>query len=311
MNQSNNPKIKPATAGVQTPKLSDYLTLHFVVLIYGFTAILGQLTTIHTSGLVFFRTFLATAGFYIYFKIKGLSTEIDQKGKLQLLATGGIVIALHWFTFFYAAKIANISICLAGMATTSLWTSIIEPFMNKTRIKPLEIVLGIVVILGLYLIFLFEFNHIWGIILGTTSGLLGAVFSVLNGQFAKRYSPQIITFYEMMGVAIATAIPVFYLLFSNSSLSVIPQGLDWLWIFILAFVCTIYAYSKSVDLVRIFSAYTFTLTLNLEPVYGIMLAYSFFGEKERMTFGFYVGTLVILATVLVYPLLKKLNYKDK
>jgi drug/metabolite transporter (DMT)-like permease len=298
MNQSNNTK---------SPKLSDYLTLHFVVLIYGFTAILGQLTSIHTLGLVFFRTFLATAGFYIYFKIKGLSVEIDKKGKLQLLATGGIVIALHWFTFFYAAKIANISICLAGMATTSLWTSIIEPFMNKTRIKPLEIILGIVVILGLYLIFLFEFNHIWGIILGTTSGLLGAVFSVLNGQFAKRYSPQIITFYEMMGVAITTAIPVLYILFSNSSLSVIPQGLDWLWIFILAFVCTIYAYSKSVDLVRIFSAFTFTLTLNLEPVYGIMLAYSFFGEKERMTFGFYVGTLVILATVLVYPLLKKAN----
>lgn len=289
------------------PTIKDFLTLHFVVLIYGFTAILGQLTSIHTLGLVFFRTFLATAGFYIYFKIKGLSTEIDRKGKFQLLATGGIVIALHWFTFFYAAKIANISICLAGMATTSLWTSIIEPFMNKTRIKPLEIVLGVVVILGLYLIFLFEFNHIWGIVLGTTSGLLGAVFSVLNGQFAKRYSPQIITFYEMGGVAMTTAIPVLYILLSNSSLTVIPQGLDWLWISILAFVCTIYAYSKSVDLVRIFSAYTFTLTLNLEPVYGIMLAYSFFGEKERMTFGFYVGTLVILATVLVYPLLKKAN----
>jgi drug/metabolite transporter (DMT)-like permease len=289
------------------PTIKDFITLHFVVLIYGFTAILGQLTSIHTLGLVFFRTFLATAGFYIYFKIKDLSTEIDSKGKWQLLATGGIVIALHWFTFFYAAKIANISICLAGLATTSLWTSLIEPFMNKTRIKPLEIILGVVVILGLYLIFLFEFNHIWGIILGTTSGLLGAVFSVLNGQFAKRYSPQIITFYEMAGVTITTAIPVLYILFSNSSLSVIPQGFDWLWISILAFVCTIYAYSKSVDLVRIFSAYTFTLTLNLEPVYGIMLAYSFFGEKERMTFGFYVGTLVILATVLVYPLLKKAN----
>jgi drug/metabolite transporter (DMT)-like permease len=307
MNQVNNPKPETVTAAVQTPKLSDYFTLHFVVLIFGFTAILGQLTSIHTFGLVFFRTFLATVGFYIYFKIKGLSIQIDRKGKFQLLATGGVVIALHWFTFFYAAKIANISICLAGMATTSLWTSLIEPFMNKTRIKPLEIVLGVVVILGLYLIFLFEFNHIWGIILGTTSGLLGAVFSVLNGQFAKRYSPQIITFYEMMGVAITTAIPVFYVLFSSSTISVIPQGLDWLWVFILAFVCTIYAYSKSVDLVRIFSAFTFTLTLNLEPVYGIMLAYSFFGEKERMTFGFYVGTLVILATVLVYPLLKKAN----
>jgi drug/metabolite transporter (DMT)-like permease len=307
MNQSNNPKPS-GYAARQTPKLSDYFTLHFVVLIYGFTAILGQLTSIHTLGLVFFRTFLATAGFYIYFKIKGLSTEIDRKGKIQLLATGGIVIALHWFTFFYAAKIANISICLAGMATTSLWTSIIEPFMNKTRIKPLEIILGIVVILGLYLIFLFEFNHIWGIILGVTSGFLGAIFSILNGQFGKKYSPQIITFYEMMGVAITTIIPVLYILFlGDSNVSVIPKGWDWLWIFILAFVCTIYAYSKSVDLLRIFSAFTFTLTLNLEPVYGIIFAYLIFGEKERMTSGFYLGTLVILGSVLIYPLIRKPN----
>lgn len=290
------------------PKLSDYFTLHFVVLIYGFTAILGQLTSIHTFGLVFFRTFLATAGFYIYFKFRGLSTEIDRKGKFQLLATGGIVIALHWFTFFYAAKIANISICLAGIATTSLWTSIIEPFMNKTRIKPIEIVLGMVVILGLYLIFLFEFNHIWGIILGVTSGFLGAIFSILNGQFGKKYSPQIITFYEMMGVVITTIIPVLYILFSgDSTMSVIPKGLDWLWIFILAFICTIYAYSKSVDLLRIFSAFTFTLTLNLEPVYGIIFAYLIFGEKERMTSGFYLGTLVILGSVLIYPLIRKPN----
>ena len=286
----------------------DYFTLHFVVLIYGFTAILGQLTSIHTLGLVFFRTFLATAGFYIYFKIKGLSIKIDQKGKFQLLATGGFVIALHWFTFFYAIKISNISICLAGLATTSLWTSIIEPFMNKTRIKPLEIILGIVVILGLYLIFLFEFNHIWGIILGVTSGLLGAIFSILNGQFGKKYSPQIITFYEMMGVAITTIIPVLYILFSgDSTMSVIPKGWDWLWIFILAFVCTIYAYSKSVDLLRIFSAFTFTLTLNLEPVYGIIFAFLIFGEKERMTSGFYLGTLVILGSVLIYPLIRRTN----
>ena len=296
------------TSNITSPKLSDYFTLHFVVLIYGFTAILGQLTSIHTLGLVFFRTFLATTGFYIYFKIKGLSTDIDSKGKWQLLATGGFIISFHWFTFFYAAKISTVAISLAGIATTSLWTSLLEPFMNKTRIKPIEIVLGIVVILGLYLIFLFEFNHIWGIVLGVISGLLGAIFSILNVQFGKKYSPQIITFYEMMGVAITTIIPVLYiLLMGDSHISVIPKGLDWLWIFILAFVCTIYAYSKSVDLLRIFSAYTFTLTLNLEPVYGIIFAFLIFGEKERMTSGFYLGTLVILGSVLIYPLIRKPN----
>jgi drug/metabolite transporter (DMT)-like permease len=288
----------------------DYFTLHFVVLIFGFTAILGQLISIHTLGLVFFRTFFASFGFYIYFKIKGLSTNIDSKGKWQLLGTGGIIVALHWFTFFYSAKISTVAISLVGLSTTSLWTSFIEPLWNKKRIKPLQVIFGSIVILGLYLIFFYEFQHIWGLVLSIICAILGAIFSVLNGEFSKKYSPQIITFYEMLGVAISTSIPILYVLISgNTNISVIPQGLDWIWIFILAFVCTIYAYTESVNLVRIFSAFTFNLTLNLEPVYGIMLAYSFFGEKERMTSGFYVGTLVILLSVLLYPLSEKLAHE--
>ncbi len=284
----------------------DYFTLHFVVLIFGFTAILGQLLSIHTLGLVFFRTFLATSGFYIYFKIKDLDIKIDTKGKCQLLLTGGVIIALHWFTFFYSAKVSTIAISLVGLSTTSLWTSFIEPLWNKKRIQPLQVILGGVAVIGLYLIFLFEFTHIWGLVLSIICAILGAIFSVLNGEFAKKYPPQIITFYEMLGVAISTFVPISYFLISgNTHISIIPQGLDWLWILILAGFCTIYAYSESVNLVRIFSAYTFNLTLNLEPVYGIILAYLIFGEKERMTTGFYIGTLVILGTVLIYPLLSK------
>jgi drug/metabolite transporter (DMT)-like permease len=289
----------------------DFFTLHFVVLIFGFTAILGQLISIHTLGLVFFRTFFASFGFYIYFKIRGLSTEIDSRGKWQLLGTGGIIVALHWFTFFYSAKVSTIAISLVGLSTTSLWTSFIEPLWNKKRIKPLQVIFGSIVILGLYLIFLYEFKHIWGLILSIICAIFGAIFTVLNGQFSKKYSPQIITFYEMLGVAISTSVPILSVLISgNTNISVIPQGLDWLWILILAFVCTIYAYTESVNLVRIFSAFTFNLTLNLEPVYGIMLAYSFFGEKERMTAGFYAGTLVILLSVLLYPLSEKLTHEN-
>jgi drug/metabolite transporter (DMT)-like permease len=292
------------------PKLSDFFTLHFVVLIFGFTAILGKMISIHTLGLVFFRTFLATAGFYIYFKIKGFSTQIDTKGKWQLLATGGIVVALHWFTFFYSAQISTVAISLVGLSTTSLWTSFIEPLWNKKRIKPLQVIFGSIVILGLYLIFFYEFEHIWGLVLSIICAIMGAIFSVLNGEFSKKYPPQIITFYEMLGVAISTFIPILYVLFSeNTNISVIPQGMDWLWILILSFVCTNYAYTESVNLVRIFSAFTFNLTLNLEPVYGIMLAYSFLGEKERMTAGFYTGTLVILLSVLLYPLSEKLTHE--
>jgi drug/metabolite transporter (DMT)-like permease len=286
--------------------VKDYFTLHFVVLILGFTAVLGKLISVHTLGLIFFRTFLAALGFYIYFKIKGLSIKIDNKGKWQLLGTGGIIIALHWFTFFYSAYISTVAISLAGLSTTSLWTSFIEPFWNKKRIKALEVMLGGIVILGLYLIFLYEFDHIGALVLSVLCAILGSIFTVMNGQFSKQYSPQIITFYEMTGAAFTTSIPVLYVLWTdNDAIKVIPQGLDWVWILILAVVCTIYAYTESVNLVRIFSAYTFNLTLNLEPVYGILLAYSILGQKERMTSGFYVGTLVILGSVLIYPLLQK------
>jgi len=288
----------------------DFFTLHFVVLIFGFTAILGQLISIHTLGLVFFRTLLAAIGFFIHFKIRGLSIEIDTKGKWQLLGTGGIIVALHWFTFFYSAEVSTIAISLAGLSTTSLWTSFIEPFWNKKRIKPIQVIFGSVIILGLCLIFLHEFNHIWGLVLSIICAILGAIFSVLNGEFSKKYTPQIITFYEMLGVTVSTLIPVLFILFSgNTSISIIPEGMDWLWIIILAFVCTIYAYTESVNLVRIFSAFTFNLTLNLEPVYGIMFAYVIFGEKERMTLGFYLGTLVILSSVLLYPLAEKLTHE--
>jgi drug/metabolite transporter (DMT)-like permease len=291
---------------IMKPTVKDYFTLHFVVLILGFTAVLGKLISVHTLGLIFFRTFLASLGFYIYFKIKGLSIKIDNKGKWQLLGTGGIIIALHWFTFFYSAYISTVAISLAGLSTTSLWTSFIEPFWNKKRIKALEVMLGGIVILGLYLIFLYEFDHIGALVLSVLCAILGSIFTVMNGQFSKQYSPQIITFYEMTGAAFTTSIPVLYILWTdNDAIKVIPQGLDWLWILILAVVCTIYAYTESVNLVRIFSAYTFNLTLNLEPVYGILLAYSILGQKERMTSGFYVGTLVILGSVLIYPLLQK------
>ncbi len=288
------------------PTFKDYFTLHFVILIFGFTAVLGKLISVHTLGLIFFRTLLASLGFYIYFKIKGLTIKIDNKGKWQLLGTGGVIIALHWFTFFYSAYISTVAISLAGLSTASFWTSLIEPIWNKKRIKPLEVMLGGVVILGLYLIFLFEFNHIWGLVLSISCAILGAIFTVMNGQFSQKYSSQIITFYEMTGAAITTSIPVLYILWTgNDTIKVIPQGLDWLWILILAVACTIYAYTESVNLVKIFSAYTFNLTLNLEPVYGILLAYSILGQKERMTSGFYVGTLVILGSVLIYPLLQK------
>lgn len=293
---------------MKTNSIKDYFQLHLVVLIAGFTAILGALISAHSLSVVFFRTLLASGGLFIYLYLKNVSIKVSTKATSQLLATGGI-IALHWFTFFYAAKISTVAICLAGFSTGSLWTSLLEPIWDKRKIRVIEVGLGLMVIVGLYLIFLFEVNHIMGLFVGIFSAFLSALFSVINSRFATKHSPQIITFYEMLGATIFTFVPVVYLFFEGSAdFKIIPQGLDWLWILILALVCTVYAFAEGVELIRKFSAFTFNLTLNLEPVYGIILAYLIFGEKEQMTTGFYAGTFIILASVLLYPLLKKSKF---
>jgi drug/metabolite transporter (DMT)-like permease len=230
-----------------------------------------------------------------------------------MLLTGGL-IAAHWILFFGAARVSTASICLAGMATGSLWTSLLEPLILGRRISLLEIGLGIIVIAGLYVVFHFEFNHAVGISMAILSALLAALFTVVNVQFSARYYAYTITFYEMVGACVVTCLFLpFYQWFiaDKGQLQLTPSLSDWLYIGVLAFVCTVYAYSVAVKLMRKFSAFAINLTVNLEPVYGIVLAFLFFGDAEKMTPGFYLGTLIILTAVLTYPVLNNYLHKRK
>lgn len=222
---------------------------------------------------------------------------------IKILLTGSIVTC-HWVLFFLSAKVSTVAICLAGFSTQSLWTSFLEPLVAKKKMSILEVLLGAVVIAGLYMIFLFEFNHFTGLMLGIGSAVMGALFSVINGQFTKKFDAPVITFYEMIGAAITSLIILLvYSNFTDEALKIMPQGFDWLWLSILAFVCTVFAFAETIHLARKFTIFAMNLTINLEPVYGIIFAFVIFGEKERMTTGFYLGTLVILGSVLAYPLL--------
>jgi drug/metabolite transporter (DMT)-like permease len=285
-----------------TSAVRDYLTLHFLVLIWGFTAILGLLISIPSLEVVFFRTLIATVLLVFIFGIRGYSFRVENKELAKIIGTG-FIISLHWILFFWAARVSTVSVCLAGMATTSLWTAFIEPIVNKKKIKWYEILLGLVVISGLYIVFSFEFDYWLGLLMAVTSALLCAIFTVINGRLTKRHSPYTITLYEMMGAC--TFAGVFVLVYSGffSDQSVqFPLAMDWLWLLILGGVCTVFAFTVSVELMRRLTAFAINLTYNLEPVYGIILAVLVFGERERMTTGFYLGTLIILVSVLLYPL---------
>lgn len=291
--------------------LKDHLQLHLVVLIWGFTAILGKLIKIPPVELVFFRTLLAVAGLAVLLYVRKKSFHIGKQQIGKILATGAI-IAAHWILFFGAARVANISVCLAGMATTSLWTSILEPLLSNKRIRPLEICIGLVVMAGLYVIFHFEFNHALGVAMAVASAMLAALFSVLNGQFTQKHDSFVITFYEMAGACLSTVLFLCvypYFLPENEGINLAPTLSDWFYIAILAWVCTVFAFSKAVQLMQKFSVFAMNLIVNLEPVYGIIMAFLLFKDAERMTTGFYLGTLVILASVIMYPILDSYSKK--
>ncbi|MEQ8629448.1 DMT family transporter [Ekhidna sp.] len=289
----------------------DYLTLHFIVLIWGFTAILGLLIDIPSVEVVFFRTLIAAIGLFVLLKFWKRSLKINsRKHMLQILGTGSL-IALHWILFFLSARISNASVCLAGMATCSLWTSLIEPLSQGRKIKRFEVMLSIIAFIGIAVIFNVEFDYLTGLLTAVLSAFIASVFTVINGRLTKTYDPYVITYYEMVGacLSIAAFFPIYSAYFVES-LSLIPSLSDWFYLSMLAIVCTVYAYSVSVELMKRLSAFSINLVVNLEPVYGIILALIIFGDSEEMSPGFYGGTLLILTSVLLYPLLNR-RYKKK
>lgn len=293
--------------------IRDYLMLHFIVLIWGFTAILGLLISLPSLELVFYRTLIAAVGMaaVCFFSKKPLLVPWPEMLKI---AGVGVLISLHWIFFFWSAKLSTASVCLAGMATTSLWTAFVDPIVSRTKIKWYEVALGLLVISGLLVIFQFETGYWLGLLMALFSAFLGALFSVLNGRLTLKHSPYQITFYEMAaacGFALAF-MPVYAaFLTEGQPLQLAWNGLDWLWLLILGGVCTVYAFSVSVELMKRLSVFTINLTVNLEPVYGIVLAVLVFGESEKMTPQFYLGTLIILVSVLLYPLLNFWNKRRK
>jgi drug/metabolite transporter (DMT)-like permease len=285
----------------------DYLKLHFIVFLWGFSAILGKLVQLPAVEMVFFRSILAAFGMAIVIYATKGSFRVQRNDLIKLLLIG-FIVSLHWLTFFGAARVSNVSVSLVGFATNSLWAALLEPWFNKTRIKKYEVLLGLVVLTGLYIIFSFDFQYKLGLAIGVMAGFTSALFSVFNSKLVKRIAPRSITFYEMIGVFIGTGLflPIYKMTWApGNELQLTPSFFDWLYIAILAGVCSVYAYTVAVELMKRISVFMIQLTLNLEPVYGIIMAVIIFGQQEKMNTNFYIGTIIILSAVACYPLLKK------
>ncbi len=287
---------------MQNDNLKSYLHLHLIVFIWGFTAILGKLISLQALDLVWYRMVFASLfiGFYVLYNKQSLKIPIKTFIGFMI---SGIVIAAHWFTFYQAIKVSNISITLACLSTGAFFASLLEPIFYNRKIIWYELLLGLVVIAALVLIFKVETRFRSGIYLGLITAFLSALFSVINGKFAKQYNPNCISFYELSGGVFFLTIFMFFVDgFSENFFSISLS--DFIWLVVLASICTAYAFSASIKVMKFLSPYTVMLTINLEPIYGIILALLVFKDSENMNSLFYIGALIILATVLINGILK-------
>lgn len=283
-------------------KLKHFLHLHFIVFIWGFTAVLGKLISIDAIPLVWFRLSIATVILFLYLIVIKTNLKVSTKD-LYRFFIGGAIIGLHWLTFFYAIKISNISITLTALATGAFFVSFLEPLFLKRKIKLYEILFASLTVIGISIVFNVEVRYFNGIVIALISAFLSALFTVVNAIYIKQYKASVLSVYELL---FATIIISFFMLFSQEfHVNMFDLSWqDWLYITILGSICTAYALTASSKLLKHISPFTMMLTINLEPVYGIILAILVFGNSEKMTPHFYIGAVIIFATVLLNGFVK-------
>lgn len=284
--------------------LRDYVQLHLVVLAWGLTAILGKLIELPPVDLVLWRTALAAGGFAILAHGLGKRVWISRRLVMPMVSVG-VILSLHWILFFWSARLATASVCLAAMPTAMLWCSLIEPWIDGSRRwRPSELVVGLVMVGAVWLIYKFEFRYWVGFSVAIAAAVLAAFFSTLSKQQVARDTHwSVIGVHQMMGACLTALAARPFL--ENGLLPSLPDASSALWLGVLALVCTVAAYAGFMDVLRRVSIFTVNIVYNMEPVYGIILAAAVFGSAEFMSGGFYLGAGIITAVVLALPWIRR------
>lgn len=280
----------------------NLLILHFTVFIWGFTGILGKLITISAVPLVWYRVLIASVTLFLYFKFNRTLFKVGRSTFLKLVSTGALVGG-HWILFFLSIKLSTVSVSLVCLSSITLFTAIFEPIINKKRISKLEIISGLFIIVGILIIFKFESQYTNGIIAGLSSAVFASLFAIINSRQVKKYEAPVIAFYELSGAFVW--ISVFLLLTNGYTKAMLLKPADIGYLLLLGTICTSLAYVAGVSVMRELSAFRVALITNLEPVYGIIMSFVFFGDMNKMTPGFWVGAIIVLSTIFLYPVAQK------
>lgn len=291
---------------MRNDKFKSYLNLHLIVFIWGFTAILGALITITADAIVWYRMLLAAVFLSAFIVFKKKSFRIPGKSFVKLIFVG-LLIALHWITFFHAIHVSNVSITLSIFSLGAFFASLLEPLFYGRKVLWYEVLFGLVIIAGLGMIMKVEISYLEGMLYALISIILGVLFTLMNGKLIENHDSSVISFYEFISGVFFIS---FYFLYQNkfSADFFVLTFNNWMLILILASICTAYAFTASVKVMEKLSPYTVMLTTNLEPVYGIVLAYFIIGGKEKMSTSFYIGAIIILITVILNGIIK---HRDK
>jgi drug/metabolite transporter (DMT)-like permease len=291
-------------------RYKNHLILHLTVLIFGLTGPLGKAIEAPEEVVVFYRLIFAVAGIYFYFRLSRFSFDFSLNS-FKESGYIGIIVALHWITFFGAIKASNVSVALVCFSSSTLFTALLEPLYNKRRIIPYEVILGILILIGIYLITkepgktIFQSHYAIGIGLSIFSAFLSSWFTVLNGLLIKKgRDAKNISFIELTVALVSVAI---YLGMVNreQTLTVLNvSAMDLLFTAILGILCTSFAYIASVYVMKEISAYTVTMSVNLEPIYSIVLAVLIWPESEKMKPYFYIGGAAILCVMMLNGVFK-------
>jgi drug/metabolite transporter (DMT)-like permease len=285
------------------------IQLHLAVFLWGFTGVLGRVISLDQTWLVWYRLLITVASLWILYYFLKKIRKVPLKSAVYI-GLIGFTQALHWVAFYGSIKYANITIALTCLSTSALLASLLEPLVLKKRFDLVEIFLGLFAIAGIVIIYNTHLQFSIGIIIGLIAAVLTVIVSVLNKKIIEDYEPEQITLFQLTGgfAGLSVLLPIYQSLFPEKHY--IPAPLDWLWLFILSWVCTIFTFYLYIRSLRKISAFTMNLTLTLEPVYGIILAFLLFAENRLLSNWFYLG-FALIAVAVGFHMIRIIRHSSK
>jgi len=273
-----------------------FVQLHIAVFLAGFTGILGRLITLNEGLLVWYRLLITAATMWLVFSLRKRIQPIPAIDKLRITGVG-FIAALHWVSFYGAIKYANVSVALVCFSSVGFFTALFEPLLLRRRFAPVELGLGLLAMAGIYIIFQFDARYKTGIAIGVVSAMLAAVFPILNRQLLQRMNAETLMSWEISGgfLTLSLLMPFYLHYFPVSSL--LPGLYDWGWLLVLSWLCSVWAFQLSASALQKISAFTVNLSYQLEPIYGIVLAFIVYHENAYLHASFYAGLFLILLAV--------------